>query len=404
MSAEWWGGGVPRTCCEILRSRSAEGSRDSGSIALRALVIVLVVAVTATLAVALIARAGGAGSSATGSNVMGSSMSHSSGRGMSHSSMLARAMSGKDVPAPGGPHVLDALLYPPAARPYSPDRVRTFRLTMRDEDIEVAKGVTFSAWTYDGTVPGPIIRVTEGDRVRITVHNAGSHPHTAHLHGIHAADQDGVFEIIEPGESYTYEFVAEPGSLNVYHCHAMPLKKHIAKGLYGTFIIDPRTPREPATELVMLMNGFDTDGDGANNFYTVNGKAFYYARYPISVRQGELVRIYLANMTEFDPLNSFHLHGNFFRYYPTGSTRNFQYTDMVALAQGERGIIETRFPFPGRFMFHAHQSEFADLGWMGFFDVKPDGVTPKGQPSAEAMRYQRASAIGSDVAATGGAT
>ena len=119
----------------------------------------------------------------------------------------------------------------------------------------------------------------------------------------------------------------------------------------------------------MVMNGFDTDGDGENNFYTVNGRAFYYAKYPIRVKKGELLRIYLANLTEFDLINSLHLHGEFFRYYPTGSTDHFEYTDTVMLCQGERGILEIEFHNTGVFMFHAHQSEFAELGWMGFFDV-----------------------------------
>jgi FtsP/CotA-like multicopper oxidase with cupredoxin domain len=157
--------------------------------------------------------------------------------------------------------------------------------------------------------------------------------------------------------------------MQLYHCHATPLKKHIHKGLYGAFIIDPKEPRPPAQELVMVMNGYDTDGDGENNFYTVNGRSFFYAKYPIKVKKGELVRIYLANLTEFDLINSLHLHGDFFRYYPTGSTDHFEYTDTVMLCQGERGIIEIEFANTGRFMFHAHQSEFAELGWMGFFDV-----------------------------------
>ena len=157
--------------------------------------------------------------------------------------------------------------------------------------------------------------------------------------------------------------------MQLYHCHATPLKKHIHKGLYGAFIIDPKKPRPPAQELVMVMNGYDTDADGENNFYTVNGRSFYYAKYPIKVKKGELVRIYLANLTEFDLINSLHLHGEFFRYYPTGSTDHFEYTDTVMLCQGERGILEIEFHNTGRFMFHAHQSEFAELGWMGFFDV-----------------------------------
>jgi FtsP/CotA-like multicopper oxidase with cupredoxin domain len=279
------------------------------------------------------------------------------------------AMIGGVAPAPGGPNDLDDLLIPPPALPYEPGRVREYTLVARDEDIEVAQGVTFPAWTYNGTVPGPIIRATEGDILRVNFANAGSHPHTIHFHGIHPSNMDGVFEIVGPHETFTYEFPARPYGMHLYHCHATPLKKHIHKGLYGAFIIDPPKPRKPAHELVMVMNGYDTDGDGENNFYTVNGKAFYYAKYPIQVRRSETVRIYLANLTEFDLINSFHLHGEFFRYYPTGSTDQFEYTDTVMQCQGERGIVEIDFHNTGTFMFHAHQSEFAELGWMGFFDV-----------------------------------
>ena len=97
---------------------------------------------------------------------------------------------------------------------------------------------------------------------------------------------DGVFEIVEPGEEFTYEFPAQPAGMHLYHCHSTPLKKHIHKGLYGAFIIDPKVPREPARELVLVMNGYDTDGDGGNNFYTVNGRRFYYAKLPDPRPQG----------------------------------------------------------------------------------------------------------------------
>ena len=128
-------------------------------------------------------------------------------------------------------------------------------------------------------------------------------------------------------------------------------------------------PRPPAQELVLVMNGYDTDGDGVNNFYTVNGRSFYYAKYPIRVRRSELVRVYLVNVTEFDLINSFHLHADFFRYQPTGTGDNWEYTGTVMQCQGQRGVIEIQFARPGLHMFHAHQSEFAELGWMGFFDV-----------------------------------
>jgi FtsP/CotA-like multicopper oxidase with cupredoxin domain len=286
-----------------------------------------------------------------------------------HPNVGHAAMVGADVPAPGGPNDLDALLRPPSALPHAPGRVREYTLSAFDREIEVARGIKFPAWTYNGTVPGPVIRATEDDLLRVRFVNGGAHPHTIHFHGIHPSNMDGVFEIVNHGESFTYEFPARPYGMHLYHCHATPLKKHIHKGLYGAFIIDPPTPRKPAQELVMVMNGFDTDGDGENNFYTVNGKAFYYAKYPIRVSRSQTVRIYLANLTEFDLINSFHLHGDFFRYYPTGSTDQFEYTDTVMLTQGQRGILEIDFANTGLFMFHAHQSEFTELGWMGFFEV-----------------------------------
>jgi FtsP/CotA-like multicopper oxidase with cupredoxin domain len=286
-----------------------------------------------------------------------------------HAAMGHAAMIGSEVPAPGGPTALDDLLYPPPALPHEPGRVRSYTLVARDARIEVAQGVFFEAWTYNGTVPGPVIRATEGDVLRVHFHNSGSHPHTIHFHGIHPSNMDGVFEIVEPGGSFTYEFEAHPHGMHLYHCHATPLKKHIERGLYGALIVDPKEPRPPARELVMVMNGYDTDADGENNFYTVNGLAFYYAKYPIVVRRGEPVRIYLANLTELDLVNSLHIHANFFRYYPTGTTDLFEYTDTVMLCQGQRGILELAFPHTGEFMFHAHQSEFAELGWMGFFKV-----------------------------------
>ena len=80
--------------------------------------------------------------------------------------------------------------------------------------------------------------------------NAGSHPHTIHFHGIHPPSMDGVFEIVAPGDEFTYEFEAPPAGLHPYHCHSTPLKKHIHKGLYGVLIVDPTEPRPPAQELV----------------------------------------------------------------------------------------------------------------------------------------------------------
>jgi FtsP/CotA-like multicopper oxidase with cupredoxin domain len=241
-----------------------------------------------------------------------------------------------------------------------------------DKEIEVAPGVFFPAWAYNGQVPGPTFRCTEGDRLRFKFGNGSSHPHTIHFHGVHPPGMDGAAPVVQPGESVTYEFDAKPFGLHLYHCHTMPLKRHIHKGLYGTFIVDPKGGRAPARELVMVMNGFDTNFDGENEIYAVNTVAFHYAQNPIKVKVGEPIRIYLVNVTEFDPINSFHLHAGMFRVYRTGTRMDdhYDFTDTVMMCQGERHVLEFELEYPGQYMFHAHQTELAELGWMGFFEAE----------------------------------
>jgi FtsP/CotA-like multicopper oxidase with cupredoxin domain len=256
--------------------------------------------------------------------------------------------------------------------------------------------VFFPAWTYNGRVPGPSLRCVEGDRIRITFSNGSSHPHTMHFHGIHAASMDGVpgagDGMIEPGDRTVYEFDAYPFGCHLYHCHSIPLKRHIHKGLYGAFIIDPDPARHTGEdrqaalsrnhttaenaevhEMVMVMNAFDTNFDDENEVYAVNTVAFEYMKHPIAIRSDQLQRLYLINITEFDPLNSIHIHANFFDYYDHGTTLQptSRTVDTIMQCQAQRGILEFSYAGfePGNYMFHAHQSEFAELGWMGFFQV-----------------------------------
>ena len=255
--------------------------------------------------------------------------------------------------------------------------LREFTLIASDDKVkEISPGVFYNVWTFNGTVPGPTIRATEGDLIRINFINNGSKFHTIHTHGIHKAEMDGVFESIAPGGKYTYEFTAEPFGVFPYHCHMQPLEEHISHGLYGVYIVDPKTPRPPADEMVMVMNGYDTDSDSENNFYTVNGIPYYYMHNPIQIEKNRLVRVYLVNMLEFDPINNFHLHANLYQLYRSGTSLvPNEYTDMVTMSQGERGILEFTYKFPGQYMFHAHKTEFAEKGWMGLFFVK-DSAEP----------------------------
>ncbi len=253
--------------------------------------------------------------------------------------------------------------------------LREYTINAGDQEVEVAPGIFFPAWTYNGRIPGPTIRCTEGDRIRIHFSNFGSHPHTIHFHGVHPFEMDGVpgagDGVISPGEDTIYEFDAEPFGCHLYHCHALPLKRHVHKGLYGAFIVDPREGRSPAREFVMVMNGFDTNFDSENEIYAVNSVGFEYQRRPIPVKVGERIRVYLINITEFDPINSFHLHAEFFDYYDHGTTLEptLKTVDTIMQAQAQRGILEFSYRWPGPYMFHAHVTEFTELGWMGHFNV-----------------------------------
>jgi manganese oxidase len=251
--------------------------------------------------------------------------------------------------------------------------VREYELVVFAKDIEVAPGVIFPAWTYNGRVPGPTIRAIEGDRLRIRLLNASEHPHTIHFHGFHSAAMDGVPGAgeVRPGETFVYDFIAGPFGTHLYHCHSLPLRTHIHRGLYGAFIVDPPSGRPPANEMVMVLNAFDTNFDKENEVYAVNTVAFAYVDSPIQIAAGQLQRAHVINFTEFDPINSIHLHANFFHLYRCGtSLESSEFLDTISMGQAERHMIEFTYPEPGRFMFHAHQTEFAELGWMSFFEVR----------------------------------
>lgn len=290
--------------------------------------------------------------------------------------------------------------------------IRRWKIVAINKEFEIAPGIFFPGWVYGsvtsaasvragrvvGQCPGPTLRCVEGERLQIEFVNASDHPHTIHFHGIHSAFMDGIPGVgrgnIDPGETFVYEFDAKPFGCHLYHCHALPLKRHIHKGLYGAFIVDPDPDKyegeereiaktrnhqypenEDVYEMVMVMNGFDTNFDGDNEVYAVNSIAFAYGmESPIVLKKDKLQRIYLVNVTEFDPINSLHIHANFFDYYDHGTMLQptLKTVDTIMQCQAQRGIVEFSFADfePGMFMFHAHQSEFAELGWMGFFKVE----------------------------------
>jgi nitrite reductase (NO-forming) len=257
---------------------------------------------------------------------------------------------------------LDDVTFPPPPRRGDQE----IEIDVVEQHIEIGAGVQFHAWTFGGTVPGPIIRATAGDLLRIRLRNLTDHPHNLHFHGAHTPEMDG-WEPIPPGSEFTYEIEAGPSGLHPYHCHVAPLAEHISRGLYGMLIVDPPEWRPEAQEVALLLSGFEVEGE-RNRLMAWNGVAGYYHRYPIKVVAGEPVRAYVVNMTEYEPVGSFHLHAETFDVYPAGMGAEPAFrTDTITMGQAERAVLEFTLPSVGRYMFHPHQHHLADRGAMGWF-------------------------------------
>ncbi|MEC4880346.1 MAG: multicopper oxidase domain-containing protein [Scytonema sp. PMC 1070.18] len=250
--------------------------------------------------------------------------------------------------------------------------IREFQLTAGTSTIQLNSAVSYNIWDLNGRIPGPTLRAQQGDRVRVLFYNQAGHSHSLHFHGTHPAEVDGV-RPVRHGTATIYEFDAEPYGVHLYHCHVEPVTRHIAKGLYGMFIIDPPTPRPPADEIVLVMAGYDTNDDKKNEYYAFNGLPHYFMDNPISIYQNQLIRLYVLNIIEFDPAVTFHLHANFFDVYRSGmSLTPSEKTDVITMGVAERHILEFAFRYPGKYMFHPHQDDIAENGCMGLFDVVSD--------------------------------
>ncbi|BAZ14482.1 multicopper oxidase, types 2 and 3 [Calothrix sp. NIES-4071] len=249
--------------------------------------------------------------------------------------------------------------------------IREFRLTAGTSTIQLNTAVSYNIWDLNGRIPGPTLRAKQGERIRVLFLNQAGHSHSLHFHGVHPAEMDGV-RPVSNGKATIYEFDAEPYGVHLYHCHIEPVTRHIAKGLYGMFIIDPPHARPPADEIVLIMAGYDVNEDNRNEYYAFNGLPHYYMDNPIRIYKDQLVRLYVLNIIEFDPAVTFHLHANFFDVYRYGMTMSpSEKSDVITMGVAERHILEFAFRYPGKYMFHPHQDAVAENGCMGQFEVIP---------------------------------
>ncbi len=298
-----------------------------------------------------------------------------------------------------------ALTLPPLKQVQATGQIKEFELDVGRTGWELAPGKTVDAYAYNGQVPGPELRVTEGDTVRVTVKNALQEPTTVHWHGVEVpVGMDGVLGLsqapIQPGDTFTYEFVAIPAGTRWYHAHANELAQQ-GGGLVGALIIEPRDPQpqsaRPDREFTlvsgewvtssttaptgpMLMptpgsaGGMDSmmgqgagpmaQGVGRLNYdtFTLNGKT-YSAAPPLMVRQGERVRLRLINANATDT-QIFALPGH--RLSVTHTDGNVLQqpvqVEAVPLGVGERADVEFVADNPGRWQLEAFMPALSSQG------------------------------------------
>ncbi|MDQ2668562.1 MAG: multicopper oxidase domain-containing protein [Gemmatimonadota bacterium] len=233
--------------------------------------------------------------------------------------------------------------------------VKIFDLTAREIKWEVAPGQMVSAMAYNDQVPGPQIRVREGDRVRVNLKNEMSQSTSIHFHGMELPnDMDGVPYItqppVKPGDSFTYEFTIPEGNVgtNMYHSHHNSTTQ-VGTGLLGAFIVEPRTPRpieKVAHDYLLVLN------DGAHGF-TLNGKGFP-ATEPLTAKLGEKIRIRFMN--EGMMIHPMHLHGMHMTIIDKdGWALPAPWRcDTLNIAPGERYDAIVNCVNPGTWAFHCH--------------------------------------------------
>jgi nitrite reductase (NO-forming) len=274
-------------------------------------------------------------------------------------------------------------------------RVHRVRFEMTHTTITAAPGVRYAGWTFDNRVPGPVLRVAQGDTIDFTLVNRANIPHSLDFHAAEIAP-DKYYRNLMPGDSIQYRFVARVPGAFMYHCGTAPVAMHIANGMYGALIVDPPTPRPAAKEFVLVQSEFylsatkDKDGVSqldwnrllhlAPDHVVFNGRASQYATHPLEVAPNELVRMYVVNAGP-NRTSAFHVVGGIFeRVFQDGSTTTpLRGVQTVNVPVGGGAIFEVRLREPGDYPFVTHAFADATKGAVGVLRA----VDPA-QPAARA--------------------
>jgi nitrite reductase (NO-forming) len=364
------------------------GARDPGLAGAAAVLLGILVAVLGFFALmmwvdARHARddADRAAASATGS-MPGMDMSSSSSAGSLKSYAGAAPANADELATAHKPY--PATL--PAAA--SAETVADVNLKLTDLTVQIAPGVKYSAWAWAGGAPGPVIHVHQGQLVKITLTNNGAIPHSVDFHAARIAP-DKAFTDVRPGQSVSYTFRANDPGVFMYHCGTKPVLMHIANGMYGAIVVEPRAGTLPkadrnyvlvASEWYLSSNGLDDPAvfDMAKaharqpDWMTFNGYAGQYVKHPLTAKPGELVRFWVVDAgPSLD--TDFHIVGTILdTAYPFGDMRPedaLHDVQTVTVPAGGGGVFDVKIDRPGLYPFVSHAFAAVDQGQVGLLKV-----------------------------------
>jgi nitrite reductase (NO-forming) len=271
--------------------------------------------------------------------------------------------------------------------------VVTVNLTAEEAVQQIAPDVKYHVWTFDGTAPGPVIRVHLGDTVRFTLKNDSSIG-MQHSIDFHAAmtPWDKNYQPVDPGQTKTFDWVAMYPGVFMYHCGVPPVLQHISNGMYGAIVVEPNNlPKE--REYVLVSSEFYLgakpiegvyEGDynrmlaGRPNYVVFNGVADEYKTTPLVARPNEPFRIWVVNAGP-TLTNAFHVIGTMFNTYPDGNPANVVYGDQTYnIPPGGGAMFELQIPDAGLYPFVTHAFAYTGLGSVGLIKVDPAAAPAPG--------------------------
>ena len=272
-----------------------------------------------------------------------------------------------------------------ALPPVASGTVHRYTIRLADEVLDIAPGVKYQGWTFEGASPGPVIHVREGDWVDITLVNGGAIPHSIDFHAALTAPNKS-FKTIPSGGSVHFRFQASTPGAFMYHCGTPPVLAHIANGMYGAIIVDPKEGMPPVAKSFVLVSGeWYLSGDGKSkpatldfekahqirpDWVTFNGYANQYKDHPLTADVGDTVRFYVvAAGPSLD--TAFHVVGAMLdRVYLDSTTTNVLEGVQTQLVPAGGGMIfDVKFREAGIYPFVSHSFAAADMGELGLVNV-----------------------------------